>query len=360
MTERSWEDVGGWAAVLRELTQRNDLDRPTAAAAMGQILDGEATPAQIAAYIVALRMKGETAEELTGMVAAMLDRAASVVLDQPDGVVDIVGTGGDGSGTINVSTLAAFTIAGAGGRVCKHGNRAASSMCGTADLLEALGVAIDLGPEGVARCVAEAGMGFCFAPRYHAAMRHAGPPRRELGVPTVFNFIGPLANPARVRRQVTGVSDPSMAQRMIDVLASNGAERALVVYGHDGLDELTTTTSSTVLELRDGDVRTYDLHPTALGLALSTLDDLRGGPPEENARLAEQVLGGAEGPKADIVALNAAAGLVAAGVVDDFPAGIEAARSSLREGGAAEAASRLVEVSQAARAAEVATTPSPS
>src|SRR5690606_18446450 len=155
----------------------------------------------------------------------------------------------------NVSTLAALTIVGAGGRVCKHGNRAASSACGTADLLEVLGVAIELGPEGVARCVAEAGIGFCFAPRYHSAMRHAGPPRREMGIPTVFNFVGPLASPARVTRQVTGVSDPAMAERMIDVLASNGAQRALVVYGHDGLDELTITTSSTVHELRDGEVR---------------------------------------------------------------------------------------------------------
>lgn len=352
MTERSWDDVGGWPAVLKALTQRDDLDRGTAASAMGQILDGEATPAQIAAFMVALRMKGETAEELTGMVGAMLDRATPVVLDDPYGVVDIVGTGGDGSGTINVSTLAAFAIVGAGGRVCKHGNRAASSMCGTADLLEALGVAIELGPEGVARCVAEAGMGFCFAPRYHAAMRHAGPPRRELGVPTVFNFVGPLANPARVRHQVTGVSDPAMAQRMIEVLASNGAERALVVYGHDGLDELTTTTSSTVLELRDGSIRTYDLHPTALGLAPATLADLQGGTPEVNLRLAEEVLGGVEGPKADIVALNAAAGLVAAGVVDSFPQGLDAARTSLREGAAAAAAQRLAEASQAAKVAE--------
>ncbi len=338
--------------MLRSLTQRTDLDRATATAAMGEILDGNATPAQIAGFIVALRMKGETSEELTGMVGAMLDRATPVVLADPAGVIDIVGTGGDGSGSINVSTLAALTIVGAGGRVCKHGNRAASSMCGTADLLEQLGVAIDLGPEGVARSVAQAGMGFCLAPRYHSAMRFAGPVRREMGIPTVFNFVGPLANPARVKRQVTGVSDPAMAERMIEVLASNGAERALVVYGHDGLDELTITTSSTVHELRDGEVRTYDLHPAALGLSGGTMEDLRGGPPETNARLAREILEGAIGPKADIVVLNAAAGLVVAGVVDDFPSGIAAARTSLVEGGAAQALERLVAVSQAAKAEE--------
>jgi anthranilate phosphoribosyltransferase len=350
----TWDEVGGWSAVLRALTQRHDLDRATAGAAMGQILDGEATPAQIAGFIVALRMKGETTDELTGMVAAMLDRSTPVVLAEPEGVIDLVGTGGDGSGSINVSTLAALTVAGAGGKVCKHGNRAASSQCGTADLLEQLGVAVELGPEGVARCVAEAGMGFCLAPRYHAAMRFAGSPRRELGVPTVFNFIGPLANPARVRRQMTGVSDPAMADRMIEVLADHGAERAMVVYGHDGLDELTVTTSSTVRELRDGQVRTYDLHPRALGLAGGEAADLQGGAPEVNAHLALEVLGGAPGPKADIVALNAAAGLIVAGVVDDFPAGLELARASLAEGRAAGVLERLVAVSQAAKQAEVA------
>lgn len=348
----TWEELGGWSAVLRSLTQRTDLERDVAAAAMGQILDGEATPAQIAGFIVALRMKGETSEELTGMVGAMLERATPVELAEPDGVIDLVGTGGDGSGSINVSTLAALTVAGAGGRVCKHGNRAASSMCGTADLLEQLGVAVELGPEGVARCVAEVGMGFCLAPRYHAAMRFAGPPRREMGIPTVFNFIGPLANPARVKRQLTGVSDPAMADRMIDVLAENGGERAMVVFGHDGLDELTITTSSTVKELRDGEVRTYDLHPKALGIAAATAADLQGGAPEVNARLAREVLEGAEGPKADIVALNAAGGLIVAGLADDFPSGIELARASLREGRAAAVAERLAAVSQEAKAAE--------
>jgi anthranilate phosphoribosyltransferase len=297
-------------------------------------------------------MKGETVEELTGLVSAMADRATPVTLAHPDGVIDLVGTGGDRSHSINVSTLAALTVTGAGGRVCKHGNRAASSACGTADLLEALGVAFDLGPGGVARCVEAVGMGFCFAPRFHAAMRHAGPTRRELGVPTVFNVLGPLANPARVRRQVTGVADPAMAERMIRVLAARGAERALVVYGHDGLDELTITTTSTVHELRDGEVRTYDVDPAALGLAGGTLDDLRGGDAATNARLARLVLEGTPGPQADIVALNAAAGLLVAGLVDDIAEGLEAARAALTDGRASQALERLIGESQAARADE--------
>ena len=355
MTAAAWEEMGGWSATLKALTRREDVGRDRAAAAMGEILDGNATPAQIAAFMVALRMKGETAEELTGMVGAMLDRATPVALEEPDRAVDIVGTGGDGSGSINVSTLAALTVAGAGGSVCKHGNRAASSMCGTADLLEALGVAVELGPEGVARCVAEAGMGFCLAPRYHSAMRHAGPPRRELGIPTVFNFVGPLANPARVGRQMTGVSDPAMAERMLQVLRANGSSRAMVVFGHDGLDELTVTASSTVHELRDGEVRTYDISPEGLGLALADPADLRGGDPAVNARLAHEVLAGTPGAKADIVALNAAAGLLVGGLVDDLAGGIELARDSLTTGKAAAALERLVATSQEAKAAEEAT-----
>ena len=352
MTATTWDEVGGWPKVLGTLTQRGDLDRSIAGLAMGEILDGNATPVQIAGFIVALRMKGETTEELIGLVNAMLDRSVRVQLEEPEGVIDLVGTGGDKSHSINVSTLAALTVVGAGGRVCKHGNRAASSSTGTADVLEALGVAIDLGPEGVARCVRDAGMGFCFAPRYHGAMRHAGPTRKELGVPTVFNFLGPLANPARVRRQVTGVADGAMAERVVRVLAANGSERAFVVYGHDGLDELTTTTTSTVLELVDGEVRTYDIDPSDLGIARTTLDALRGADPATNARLAEAILAGTPGPGSDIVALNAAAGLLAAGLVETWADGVEAARSALAEGRAAAALERLVVESQAAKAAE--------
>jgi len=342
-------ELGGWAQVLGALTQRRDLTPIEARAAMDEILAGSASPAQIAGFIVALRMKGETTSEMGGLLDAMLAVAERVPLASLDGVVDIVGTGGDRSHSINVSTLAAIVVAGAGGRVCKHGNRAASSSCGSADLLEGLGVVIDLGPEGVARCVDEAGIGFCFAPRFHSSMRHAGPTRKELGVPTVFNVLGPLANPARVRRYVVGVGDPTMAERMAEVLAAHGAERAFVVHGGDGLDEITITTTSNVIEVVDGEVRPLTVDPTAYGLGPARLEDLRGGDPPTNARLARAVLAGDDGPHRDIVVLNAAAGLVAAGEVTDYPAGVEAAQSSLDSGAAAAALDRLVEVSVAAR-----------
>lgn len=352
MTSDLLDAVGGWPGLLGSLTAGRDLTGAEASAAMAEILDGEATSAQIAAFIVALRMKGETVEELTGLVGAMLERATPVELVRPEGVIDLVGTGGDKSHSINVSTLAALTVAGAGGRVCKHGNRAASSSCGTADVLEALGVAIDLGPEGVARCVDEAGIGFCLATRYHPAMRHAGPTRRELGVPTVFNFLGPLANPSRVRRQLTGIADPAMAERMIQVLAANGAEHAMVVFGHDGLDELTISTTSTVHELVDGVVRTWELDPSAVGVAHGTIDDLRGGDAATNAAIAERILGGEQGPGTEIVVLNAAAALVVAGLAADVDAGVALARESLDSGRAATALAALVRVSQEARSAE--------
>jgi anthranilate phosphoribosyltransferase len=312
---------------------------------MAEILEGAATPAQTAGFIVALRMKGETVDELTGMVEAMLAAAERVRLPDGPPVVDIVGTGGDRAHTINVSTLAALVVAGAGGRVCKHGNRAASSATGTADVLEALGVRIDCGPDDVARCVAEAGIGFCFAPRFHPAMRHAGPTRRELGIPTAFNILGPLANPAGVGRLMIGVADESMAERMVGVLAARGCDRVLVVHGGDGLDELTTTTTSRVVELREGTVTSYDVDPEELGLALVEPEALVGGDPVTNAALARRVLAGEEGPHRDIVLLNAAAGLVAAGVVDDLPNGVETARASIDGGHAAQALDRLVAAS---------------
>jgi anthranilate phosphoribosyltransferase len=312
---------------------------------MAEILDGAATPAQIAGFIVALRMKGETVDELGGLVDAMLAAAERVTLALDRPVVDIVGTGGDRAHTINVSTLSALVVAGAGGRVCKHGNRAASSATGSADLLEALGVRIDCGPEEVARCVAEAGIGFCFAPRFHPAMRHAGPPRRELGIATAFNFLGPLANPAGVRRLMIGVADPSMSERMVGVLAARGSERVLVVHGDDGLDELTVSTTSTVVELRDGEVREYPVDPKELGIAPAPTEALVGGDPATNADLARHVLAGDAGPHRDVVCLNAAAGLLVAGMVDDLADGLQAARAAIDDGGAAAALDRLVAVS---------------
>ncbi len=341
--------MGGWPALLRELTAGRDLSTDQAAAAMAEILDGAASSAQIAGFIVALRMKRESVAELTGLLRAMLAAAGRVAVTDVDGMVDIVGTGGDNHQSINVSTLAALVVAGAGGRVCKHGNRAASSACGSADVLEALGVVIDLDGAGVAHCIEAAGIGFCFAPTFHASMRHAGPTRRELGVPTVFNSLGPMANPARVRRQVVGVSDPEMAERTAQVLAANGSERVLVVHGHDGLDELSTTTASTVHELRDSEVWAYELDPSLLGLEPATLDDLRGGDATTNAEHARRVLAGDAGPHRDIVLLNAAAGLVAAGLADDVGVGLDVARESIDTGAAAAALDRLVKVSNQAR-----------
>jgi anthranilate phosphoribosyltransferase len=340
-------ELGGWPAILGDLTSGRDLTVDRARAAMAEILDGAATPAQIAGFIVALRMKGETVDELTGLVDAMLAAAERVTLPDPGAVVDVVGTGGDRAHTINVSTLAALVVAGAGGRVCKHGNRAASSATGAADLLEALGVRIDCGPDEVARCVADAGIGFCFAPRFHSAMRHAGPPRRELGIPTAFNFLGPLANPAGVRRLMIGVADASMAERMVGVLAARGSERVLVVHGDDGLDELTISTTSQVVELREGDVHAYEVDPKDLGITPASIEALAGGDPATNAALARRVFDGEPGPHRDIVCLNAGAALVAAGLADDLASGIGSARSSIDEGSAAAALDRLVAISNA-------------
>jgi anthranilate phosphoribosyltransferase len=319
---------------------------------MSDVLRGDASPAQIAAFAVALRIKGETVEELAGLVSAMLELAERVPLgpDVVASMIDTCGTGGDRSGTINVSTIAAFVAAGAGATVCKHGGRAASSQAGSADVLEALGVVIDLGPEGVAACIEQSGMGFCFAPRFHPAMRHAVPVRRDLGVPTVFNFLGPMANPARVRRQVMGVSDHTMAEKVLGVLEANGADHALVVFGHDGLDELTTVDSSTVHELCDGEVTSYVVHPTEFDLAPASRADLAGGDAAANATSARAVLEGVAGPQRDIVVLNAAAALVAAGLATGLGDGVAAAQRAIDDGRALGVLDALIRVSTAVAA----------
>lgn len=342
--------IGGWPGVLGKLTSGASLTSDEAAAALDEILLGAATPVQIAAFVAALRTKGETVEEMTGLVRAMHDRAEPLSIEGADDLVDTCGTGGDRSSSINVSTIAALVVAGAGCRVCKHGGRAASSVAGSADVLEVLGVVIDLGPAGVARCVAEAGIGFCFAPRFHPAMRHAGPVRRELGIATVFNFLGPLANPARARRQVVGVGDPAMAEKMLGVLEANGAVHAMVVYGHDGLDELSTAALSTVLETGGpgGGRRSYVVDPVQLGLALAGPGALRGGEPAENAEAARRILGAEPGPHRDVVLLNSAAALVVAGKAPDLGAGLEIAAASIDSGAAAAALDQLVRVSQEA------------
>lgn len=337
-----------WPSILTELIAGRNLDEATAREVMSTILHGDATAAQIAGFLVALRAKGEHVDELTGLLGGALDEATLVPLtdDERGRCVDIVGTGGDGSHSINVSTMAALVIAGAGVPVCKHGNRSASSKCGSADLLELLGVVIELHADGVAACVREAGIGFCFAPVFHPAFRFAGPPRREIGVPTAFNLLGPMANPGRVRRQVIGVADPRFVEPMALTLQRQGLDHAWVVHGA-GLDELTTTGSSTVLELLDGSIRQFTIDPAQLGLHAATADDLRGGVPDENAAVIRRVLDGELGPHRDIVVLNAAAGLVVGGAVADIAAGIDVAAAAIDDGRAQGALDGLVRVSQA-------------
>ncbi|NND74374.1 MAG: anthranilate phosphoribosyltransferase [Ilumatobacter sp.] len=342
------DDVGGWPALLGQLLRGEHLSAAHAGAAMTAILGGAATDAQIASFVTALRAKGETADELSGLLDAALAAATIVPLtdDERDRCVDVVGTGGDGSNTINVSTMAAIVTAAAGSPVCKHGNRSASSMCGTADVFEALGVAVEQTGEGVARCVREAGIGFCFAPMFHPAFRFAGPPRREMGVPTAFNLLGPMANPGRVRRQLIGVADPAFARPMLDALQRQGLRTVWVVHG-DGLDELTTTGRSTVLQLRDGEVSEFTIDPSDVGLAEADRADLRGGGPDENAQAVERVLGGEAGPHRDIVVLNAGAALVVAGGASDLAAGVATAAAAIDDGRAAATLAQLVAVSHA-------------
>jgi len=343
------EDCGGWPALIGRLLDRADLSSDEARAAMAAILSDRATPAQLIGFIIALRAKGETPEELSGLLDAVLDAALLVPLDEElrGRAVDIVGTGGDKSHSINVSTMAALVVAGAGVPVCKHGARAASSRCGTADVLEALGVAVEQTPEGVRRCVEEVGFGFCLAPRFHPAFRFAAPSRREVGVPTVFNLLGPMANPARVRRQLIGVANPAVAERMLASLRLHGSTASWVVHG-GGLDELTTTGESTVLELSGGKVRTFTVDPVALGLAPAIADELRGGTPDQNAEAVRRVLAGESGAHRNIVLLNAGAGLVVAGAAAGLAEGIERATESIDSGAAARVLARLVDESRAA------------
>ena len=340
-----------WSATFSRLFAREDLSYDQAGAALREILAGGVQPSQIAAFVAALRTKGETVEEISGMLAAMRDHGE--VVQVAGETLDTCGTGGDRSSTINVSTLAALVCAGAGVRVCKHGNRAASSRSGSADVLEAMGVAIALGPLGVARCIEEAGIGFCFAPRFHPAMRHVAQVRSELGIGTVFNLLGPLANPARARRQVLGVANPLMAETMLGVLEAGGVHHAMVVYGHDGLDELSSVTTSTVYETSlDGSGqrvrRIYDVDPLALGIKASSGEQLRGGDASHNAQRAREILSGEAGPQRDLVVLNAAAGLVVSGRAADLSAGIALARKAIDDQSAAHALDQLIESSNRA------------
>ncbi len=314
---------------LGKLVLGEHLSRAEAEAAMRSLVAGEATPSQIAAFAIALRMKGETAEEIAGLAEVM--RAAATRVDAGE-VVDVVGTGGDGAGTFNISTLSALVVASAGARVAKHGNRSITSACGAADYLEAVGVAIDLPPEGVARCVAETGFGFMFAPLYHPAMRHSIVPRREIGVRTVFNILGPLTNPAGARRQLTGVAVAGLGETLARVLDLLGSEHALIVHSQDGLDEISSCAPTNVYETKRGEVRSYIIEPEHFGLRRATTNEVRGGTVEANVALAEQVLDGRAGPPRDVVLMNAGAALYVAGLVDTIGAGVRRAADELDSG----------------------------
>jgi len=334
-----------WADTLAALSAGDSLSRSQARDAMAEVMAGRATPAQIAALIVALRIKGESIDEMSGLVEAMRSAAVTVDLGAPD-VVDIVGTGGDRSGTFNISTTASFVAAGAGARVAKHGNRSASSLCGSADVLEGLGVVIDLPVERNVELFEQTGYAFFLATAYHPAMRHAGPVRRELGIRTVFNFLGPLCNPAGVFNLSVGVSDGSMAERMIHVLAAVGAQRAFVVHGEDGLDELTLTGPSFIWRLRDGEVTHAEFTPEDFGVARAPIEAVQGGSVDENVAILRSVLAGEPGPKRDITVINAAAGLVAAGVADGFIEAAAAAEEAIDSGAAAQVLERVIDLSR--------------
>ena len=340
-----------WPGVLATLLRGEHLTTADTAWVMGEVMAGDASPVQVAGFAVALRSKGETADEVAGLVEVMLGAAAPV--EVPGRVVDTCGTGGDRSNTVNLSTMAALVVAGAGVPVVKHGNRAASSACGSADLLEALGVVVDLPPSAVGPCLQQAGIAFCFAPVFHPGMRHAAVARRDLGVPTVFNVLGPLTNPARPGAQAVGVSDRRLAPVMAGVLAARGTD-ALVFRGDDGLDELTTTGLSTVWVVSGGTVQEQVFDPAALGIATTTIDQLRGADAAYNAGVATALLAGERGPVRDAVLLNAAAALAAHEGADDallerLRRGWDRAAEALDSGRAAAVLARWVQVSTALR-----------
>ena len=321
------------------------LSGEEAAQAMGEIMDGAAAPPLIAAFIVALRMKGETVEEIAGCARAM--RARMVRVDPgPGPVLDTCGTGGDGLGTFNVSTLAALVAASAGATVAKHGNRAASSRCGSSDLFEALGVKLDAPREKLEASFRAHRIAYLHAPNHHPAMKHAGPVRKEIGVRTVFNLLGPLCNPAGADVQCVGLFSAALCRPYAEVLRSLGSRAAFTFHGHGGLDELSTTGPNTVVRLRDGRLEDFTLAPEDVGLPRAKVEDLLGGTVEDNARIARELLGGAKGPKRDLVVLNAAAGLVAAGVAADFKDGAARAAAALESGAAGRTLEALVAASR--------------
>ena len=321
------------------------LTMDEAAAVMRQIMQGEATPAQLGSFLTALRLKGESTEEIAGMATVMREFSLKVRVEGT--VVDSVGTGGDGSNSFNISTAAALVAAGAGVRIAKHGNRAASGSCGAADVLEALGVRIELPPEGVERCINEGGIGFMFAQAFHPSMRHAGPVRREIGIRTVFNILGPLTNPSAAQRQLIGVAFPQLGEKMAEVMRLLGSERTLVVHGAGGLDEIALDGDTSVWELRDGKVESWTFRPGDTGLGRWTVDELRGGDHEANAATMLRLLAGEGGPIRDAVLINTAGVLLAAGAAASILEGIQTAAQAIDSGAARQRLDALVELSNA-------------
>jgi anthranilate synthase/phosphoribosyltransferase len=345
------EVVSAGGAIGRVATGAS-LTEDEAYLVMNQIMDGEATPSQISALITGMRMKGETVDEIVGFARAMREHATPV-RPTVTGYIDTCGTGGDGLHTFNISTSTAFVVAGAGVPVAKHGNRAVSSAAGSADVLEALGIDITLGATDVAKCIDEVGVGFLFAQALHSSMRHAGPTRREIGIRTVFNILGPLTNPAGAKRQLLGVYDAALAPIMAEVAGRLGAERVLVVNGHPGMDEVSSSGPTTVSEydIANGEVRTYEVTPESVGVARGTLADIAGGDAAENAAIVRTILGGEIGPRRDVVLMNAAAGLLAAGKVADLAEGVALARESIDSGRALAALDELGDLSRRLSAA---------
>ena len=329
---------------ISNIVSGQDLSADDATQVMEEIMTGEATSAQFGAFVTALRLKGETSEEIAGMAQVMREKALHV--QSAGDLVDTCGTGGDGAQTINISTIAAFVAVGAGLKVAKHGNRAMTSACGSADVLEAAGVKIDLGPEGVERCIQEVGMGFMFAPTFHPAMRFASSPRREIGIRTVFNILGPLTNPAGARSQVLGIADGALGEKMVRVLQHLGSQHALVVHGEDGLDEVSIAAPTRIWELKEGKIDSYSLTPEDLGLTRASHDAIRGGSANENVVAMKLVLSGQKGPRRDVVLLNATAALVAGDAVKDLRQGIAVASETIDSGKAMEKLHALAELSQ--------------
>ena len=339
----------GWPTLLAHILDRHDLDASQAESAITQILNGNATPSQMTAFVVAMRAKGETIQELEGMLHAVRSAGMKVHLsaEQASRAIDIVGTGGDKSNTVNVSTMSALVVAAAGVPVCKHGNRAASSKCGAADLLEAAGVAIELDPQGVEASIAATGFGFCLAAHFHPAFRYTGPSRREIGVPTVFNLLGPMANPAPISNMLVGVAMPNMMEAMVGSLTSRHVTSAWVVHGHGGLDELAVSGPNIVYELRDGNISRFEIDAADFGITHSLLADIRGGDATDNLAIMNDLFAGKTGAVRDIVTFNAGCALFVANHVGSVADGIDVARATIDSGATASMLAKVVAVSSA-------------